>query len=133
MPSTIAAVLGCCYALVLVGVAIFLLTAVVTHQGTIGHLTGYARRGPLLVSALLLLGATDLAIGAVLVWRGRRGFLIMVPLGVLFVVGSIGELLDVANGSGLAGNLIGGGILMLALIPVVLLLLPRGTAAASSA
>ncbi|MGN8025760.1 hypothetical protein [Microbacterium sp. 22242] len=127
LPSTIAAILGCCYALVLLGVVVFLLTAMITHQGTIGHLTGTARRGPLVVSALLLLGAVDLAIGAVLVWRGRRGFLIMVPMGILFVVGSIGEVLDIANGSSLAGNLIGGGILLLAVIPVILLLLPRTT------
>lgn len=130
VPSTIAAVLGCCYALVIIGVVIFLLIAVITHRGTIGHLTGYARRGPLFVSVLLLFGAVALAIGAVSVWRGRRGVLILVPLGVLFAVGSIGEVLDIANGSSsVAGNLIGGGILVLAVIPVILLLLPRERAA----
>lgn len=123
--SNIAAILAFCYAVALLGVIVAVLVAVIDQQGTIGHLTGYARRGPIVLSLLLLIGVADLVLGAIMVWRGRRGFLLMVPLAVIIIVGSIGEAADIIGGSSLPSNLIGFGIIVLAIIPVVLLLLPR--------
>jgi hypothetical protein len=37
----------------------------------------------------------------------------------------IGEPIDIANGGSLGDNLIGAGILVLAIVPIVLLALPR--------
>jgi hypothetical protein len=110
---------------VLLGVIISVLVAVISQQGTIGHLTGYARRGPIALSFLLLLGIADLVLGAIMVWRGRRGFVLMVPLAFIVVLGCFGEVVDIVGGEGLMNNLIGGGILVLAVIPIILLLLPR--------
>ena len=131
LASNIAAILACCYALALLAVIVTILMAVISRQGTIGHLTGYSRRGPIVLSFLLLLGAVDLVLGAIMVWRGRRGFVLMVPLGFIFVVGCIGEVVDIIGGSSVTSNLIGGGILLLSVIPVVLLLLRREALPAS--
>jgi hypothetical protein len=41
------------------------------------------------------------------------------------VVGCVGETVDIASGNPLPDNLIGAGIIVLAVLPVLLLLLPR--------
>jgi hypothetical protein len=117
----IAATLACCYALALIAAIVTVLMAVISRQGTMGHLTRYSRRGPIVLSFLLLLGAADLVLGAIMVRRGRRGFVLMVPLAFIFVAGSIGEVVDIIAGSCVTSNLIGGGILLLGVIPLLLL------------
>jgi len=124
---TVACVLACCYALVLAGFGIYFLILFASHQGTIGNQVGYfANRGVSEVIGLFILSGAALVFGAVGAWRGTRGLQIIVPLAIIVLVGAIGEPIDISNGDSATDNLVGAGILLLAIIPIVLLALPRG-------
>lgn len=125
-PVLVAAVLACCYAAVLVGLAVLLAVDWATGAGTVGHLQGrMENRGVATFLVVCIAGAAALVIGAVRALRGNRGLGIIIPLAIVTVVGSIGEPLDIASGNSAASNIIGGFILALAVLPIVLLLLPR--------
>ncbi|MBF4636047.1 hypothetical protein ITJ38_16685 [Agreia pratensis] len=124
---TVAGVLACGYAAVLLSVAVVLAVQWATGQGIVGNLkSNSSNRGVSFVVVLCAGGAALLVVGAVGAWRGRRGLLIIVPLATLIVIGCVGETIDIISGEPLADNLIGAGIIAAAAVPVVLLLLPRG-------
>jgi hypothetical protein len=123
---TVAAVLVCCYAVVLCALAIGILVAWTSGSGRIGTLPGAAaNRGVAFFIVACVGGAILLLVGARAAWRGRRGLTAIIPLAVLAVVGCVGETVDIASGNPLPDNLIGAGIIVLAVLPVLLLLLPR--------
>jgi len=125
-PVVAAAVLVCCYATGLLVLAVALVVAWVTGQGTIGNLgSNAANRGVAFLIVACLAGALLLVLGARGAWRGRRGLPAMIPLAVVAVVGCIGEPIDIASGNPLGDNLIGAAIIVAAVVPIVLLLLPR--------
>lgn len=123
---SVAAVLSCCYSVVLVVLAVSLGIDWMTGRGTVGNLASTtANRGVLFFIVACVGGAALLAFGAVKAWRGRRGIAAIVPLTIVAVVGTIGEPIDIANGNSLTSNLIGGLVIIAAILPIVLLLLPR--------
>jgi len=123
----VACVLACCYALVLAGFGIYFLILFANHQGAIGNQARYfANRGVSEVIGLFIRAIATLVFGEVRAWRGTRGLQIIVPLAVIVLVGAIGEPIDISNGNSATDNLIGSGILLLAITPIVLLALPRG-------
>ncbi|WP_261372059.1 hypothetical protein [Arthrobacter woluwensis] len=67
----------------------------------------------------------SLVTGATRALRGNRGIGVIVPLSVVTVIGSIGEPLDIASGNSAVSNIIGGIVRALAIVPIVLLVLPR--------
>lgn len=125
-----ASALACCYGLVLLGVAVVMIGELVTGRGAIGHehLPGPAVKGVVFVALALTAGALCLATGAVRAWRGRKPGLIIVPLALLLVFGTIGEIADGVGGAAASGELIGAGILVLAAVPIALLLAPASRA-----
>ncbi len=70
-------------------------------------------------------GAAVLVAGAVTVMRGRRGLLVIIPLAIVTVIGGIGEPIDIANGESAGSNVIGALVIVAAVLPILLLLLPR--------
>lgn len=125
-PAIIAAVLACLYACVLVGLAVTLGIEWTTGRGAVGNLAGHAaNRGVAFFLVAALAGASCLVVGAVGVWRGRRGTAAIVPLALVVLIGCIGEPIDIASGNPPLDNLIGAAIIVAAALPVVLLLLPR--------
>lgn len=126
LPATIAAVLACCYAGVLVVLAIVLVVDWTTGRSTVGHLgSTAANRGVSFFVVLCIGGAAVLVAGAVTVMRGRRGLLVIIPLALVTVIGCIGEPIDIASGESVGGNVIGALVIASAVLPIVLLLLPR--------
>lgn len=125
-----ASALACCYALVLLGVAAVTAYEFGTGTGGIGHqhLTGAAAKGVAFVVAALTGGAVCLVTGAVQAWRGRRPGLLVVPLVLLLLFGTIGEISDGVGGAPASSELIGAGILVLAAVPVALLAVPASRA-----
>lgn len=126
VPVVIAAVLAFCYAAVLIGLAVLLAVDWTSGVGTVGHLTGRVEnRGVAMFLVACLAGAAALVTGSVRALRGNRGLGIIIPLGVVTVIGCIGEPLDIASGNPATSNIIGAFILAMAILPIVLLLLPR--------
>jgi hypothetical protein len=127
MPATVAAVLACGYAGVLVALAVILVVDWTTGRGTVGQLgSTSANRGVSFFVVLCIGGAAVLVTGAVTVWRGSRGLLVMIPLAVVTVIGCIGEPIDIVSGESLSSDVIGLVVIAAAVLPIVLLLLPRG-------
>jgi len=123
---SVAAVLTCCYSVVLVVLAVSLGIDWATGRGTVGNLaSSTANRGVLFFIVACVGGAALLVFGAVTAWRGRRGLAAIIPLAIVAVVGTIGEPLNIASGNSLTSNLIGGLVLGAAILPIVLLVLPR--------
>lgn len=125
-----AGALACCYGLVLLGVAAVLAGEFMTGRGAIGHehLTGPAAKGVVFMVVVLTAGAVCLAIGAVQVWRGRPPGLLIAPLALLLVFGTVGEIADGLGSATASSELIGAGILLLAATPLALLLVPGSRA-----
>ena len=125
----IAAVLVMAYGLVLLGEGIVLL-ADYGHGGTAAapHLDATGLRGLQFVGIVLCVVALFLGLAGVMFLRRGQSLLFVIPLALIFLGGSIGEVVDVAGGSDLTGNLIGLGILVLAIVPIVLAYLPRSRA-----
>ena len=125
--ASVAAVLVCCYSVVLVVLAVALVIDWTTGQGIIGNLeSNAANRGVAFFVIACLAGAALLVFGALSVWRGRRGVAAMIPLAIVTIVGCIGEPIDIVSGNSLTSNLIGAVIILAAVLPLVLLVLPRG-------
>ena len=81
-------------------------------------------RGVWSLVILLTVGGLWLIWSAVsAIWR-RSYFGIVIPLGVLLVFGTIGEVIDLFGTASSTSDLVGAGILVLAAIPVVLLWRP---------
>ena len=125
-----AGALACSYAVVLLAEAAVLIGELLTGRGAIGHehLAGMAVKGVIVLAAALAGGAVCLATGAVQAWRGRPPGLLVVPLLLLVVFGTIGEISDGLGGATASSELIGAGILVLAVVPIALLLAPRSRA-----
>jgi hypothetical protein len=80
-----------------------------------------AAKGMVFVGALGLAGAALLIGGAVRTWRGSFAWT-LVPLLLVLVVGTIGEVVDLlGTASDTQGNLIGAAILAAAVVPIGLL------------
>jgi hypothetical protein len=125
-PATVAATLACCYSVVLTVLAVLLVVEWTTGQGVIGNLSSNAaNRGVAFFIAACVAGAVLLVLGALSAWRGRRGLAAIIPLAIIVVVGCIGEPIDIASGNPPTDNLIGGGIIIAAALPLLLLVLPR--------
>jgi len=123
---SVAAVLACSYSVVLVVLAVSLGFDWATGRGTVGNLaSATANRGVSFFICACIIGAALLVSGAVTAWRGRRGLAAIIPLAIVAGVGAIGEPIDIANGNSLTSNLIGGLVLVAAVVPIVLFLLPR--------
>lgn len=98
--ATIAAVLATLYALGLLTLAGSLVVARISGNGTIAHLNGYAEvRGWAFVVVACIGGALLLAFGAIFVWRGRRGLMVIAPLALIVLIGCIGEPIDIISGN----------------------------------
>lgn len=80
-----------------------------------------AAKGMVLVGVLGLAGAALLVGGAVRTWRGSFAWT-LVPLLVVLVIGSIGEVVDLMGAATTQSNLIGAAILAAAAIPILLLI-----------
>ncbi|WP_338031428.1 hypothetical protein [Diaminobutyricibacter tongyongensis] len=130
--ATIAAVLAALYALGLLTLAGSLVVDRMYGNDVIAHLRGYEVRGWAFVVVACIAGALLLAFGTIAVWRGRRGYTVIAPLGLIVVIGCIGEPIDIISGNPLGDNLIGLLIIVAAALPLVLLLLPRRAAAATA-
>jgi hypothetical protein len=87
-----------------------------------------AMRGMIWLAVVLLASAVLLGFAAVRFVRAGRALLFVLPLGLLVVIGLIGETVDIVGGSGLTDNLIGAGIVVLAAVPVVLAYVPSSAA-----
>jgi hypothetical protein len=128
LPAMIAAALACCYAGVLVVLAVVLVVDWTTGRGTIGHLgSTSANRGVSFFVVLCIGGAVVLVSGAATVWRGRRGLLAIIPLAIVVAIGCVGEPIDIVSGESVGSNIIGAFVIAAAVVPIVLLLLPRGS------
>lgn len=79
-----------------------------------------AARSMASVGLLGLAGAALLIIGAVQTWRGTFGWT-LVPLMVVLVIGSIGEVADIVGTATTRSNLVGAAILVAAAAPLGLL------------
>ena len=122
----VAAILACSYSVVLVVLAVSLGFDWATGRGTVGNLvSATANRGVAFFIFACIFGAALLVSGAVTAWRGRRGLAAIIPLAIVAGGGGIGEPIDIANGNSLTSNLIGGLVLVAAVLPIVLFLLPR--------
>lgn len=122
----VAAILACSYSVVLVVLAVSLGFDWATGRGTVGNLvSATANRGVAFFIFACIFGAALLVSGAVTAWRGRRGLAAIIPLAIVAGVGAIGEPIDIASGNSLTSNLIGGRVLVAAVLPIVLFLLPR--------
>lgn len=80
-----------------------------------------AAKGMVFVGVLGLAGAVLLVGGAVRTWRGSFAWT-LVPLLIVLVVGSIGEVVDLLGTATTQSNLIGAGILTAAAVPIGLLI-----------
>ena len=106
---SVAAVLACCYSVVLVVLAVALGIDWATGRGTAGNLASpTANRGVLFFLIVCIGGAALLVFRGVTAWRGRRGIAAIVPLAIVAGAGVICEPIDIAGGSPLTSSLIGG-------------------------
>jgi hypothetical protein len=85
-----------------------------------GHGDHMAIRGMVLAGAAGLAGAALLIGGAVRTWRGSFAWT-LAPLLAVLVVGSIGEVADLAGTATAQSNLTGAAVLLAAALPVGLL------------
>lgn len=122
----VAAGLAALYGAVLVAVAALVLFEFVTGTGAVGSLglDPQGVKGVLTLGVLLPLGALLLWRGAALLVRNRDPRLLALPLLLVLVFGSIGEVVDLVGTATATSDLIGAGILALAACPLVLLSLP---------
>jgi hypothetical protein len=125
----IAAVLVMAYGVVLLGEGIVLL-ANYAQGGTAAapHLDATGLRGLQFVGIALCVIALLFGLAGVMFLRRGSPLLFVIPLALIFLGGSIGEIVDVTGGSDLTGNLIGLGILLLAIVPIVLAYIPPSRA-----
>jgi hypothetical protein len=90
-----------------------------------------AAKGMVFVGVLGLAGAVLLVGGAVRTWRGSFAWT-LVPLLIVLVFGSIGEVVDLVGTATTQSNLIGAGILAAAAVPIGLLITGRAREFAAS-
>lgn len=127
----VAALLAVGFACALGAVAVGLAADAVTHHGTVGaaarDISG-GRSSPAAgvwgLVVLLAVASTYLARSAVRALRHGAYLGIVVPLGILLVVGTIGEIADLLGTASATSDLIGAVILLLAAVPVALLWTP---------
>lgn len=125
--AALAAVFACALGIMAVAVAVH----AVTIRGTIGTAASDFKGGRTspatgvwaLVAALLA-AAAFLIRGAVRALRQERFSGIVIPLGLLVLFGSVGEIMDLLGTASGASDLIGAGIIILAALPVALLWRP---------
>ncbi|MBT2501064.1 hypothetical protein [Curtobacterium sp. ISL-83] len=131
-PATrIAAVVAAVYGVVLVALGVVLAADWAFHRGNVGHLHDPAAyRGVAFFILACVAGAVSLVTGSVRAWHGARGLAAIIPLGLVVVVGCIGEPIDIATGASVTSNVIGAVVICAAALPAMLLILPRGTTAA---
>ena len=114
----VAAALSAVYSLGLLWFGLAALTVLVRTGGWGDH---NAAKGMVFVGVLGLAGAVLLIGGAVRTWRGSFAWTV-VPLLLVLVFGSIGEVVDLmGTTSDAQGNLIGAAILAAAVVPIGLL------------
>ena len=114
----VAAALSAVYSLGLLWFGLAALTVLVRTGGWGDH---NAAKGMVFVGVLGLAGAVLLIGGAVRTWRGSFAWT-LVPLLLVLVFGSIGEVVDLmGTTSDAQGNLIGAAILAAAVVPIGLL------------
>jgi hypothetical protein len=122
--AAIAAVFACAFLVVAVAISVDALT---NHGaiGTAARNTNGGRFSPaagvLMVALLLTLGAIGLIRGAVRALRRESYIGIVIPLGILLVVGTVGETIDLVGTASSASDAVGLGILFLAAVPIALL------------
>jgi asparagine N-glycosylation enzyme membrane subunit Stt3 len=124
----VAAALAVAFACAFIVVAVVISVDAVTNHGTIGSSarnTVGGRASPAAgvwtVAVLLTLGGVWLIRSAVRAFRRESHLAIVIPLGVLLVVGTVGEVADLLGTASGISDLVGAVILLLAAVPVVLL------------
>lgn len=127
----VAAAVAVAFACALVIVGVVLGVDAATNHGTVGSAARNLKGGRSSPAAGVAMGVLCLAAGAAWLVRGairalRRGAYlgIVAPLGVVLVIGSIGEIVDLFGTASGTSDLVGAGILALAAVPVVLLWAP---------
>lgn len=123
LAAVVAAVLAFAYAAVLLVAAVALVVAFGSGSGALSaaHLSYQAEKGVVALVLILVAGSAVLVTGSIRLVRSGKGTLVMVPLAGLLAVGVPGETVDVVTGSPPRGNVVGAGILVLAVIPIVLI------------
>jgi hypothetical protein len=124
-PVWLAGVLVMAYGVVLLGEAVVLFAAS-AHGGTVAapNLDSMGLRGLTTFALLLVVVAVLFEFAGVRFIRRGRSLPFVIPLAAIVLFGTIGEIADIAGGSDATGNLIGLGILVLAIVPIVLACLP---------
>lgn len=122
--AVIAVAFSCAFLVLAVGISV----DAITDHGAIGTAARNTSRGRFspsagvfMVTFLLALGATWLIRGAVRALHRESYTGIVIPLGILLVVGTIGETVDLVGTASAASDAVGLGILAVAAVPVVLL------------
>ncbi|MDO8121223.1 hypothetical protein Q6346_07850 [Isoptericola sp. b490] len=119
----IVAALGIAYALVAVGAAVYVLVLLRDGVGGLAAAASdrFVLRGAVMLILALLIAAAALAVGARRLLGGRGALMLAIPLAIVVVVGTVGEIADSIGGVDGRSLLIGLGIIVAAGVPLLLL------------
>lgn len=111
-------------AIALIAFAVALVAASLDIPNNPIYETQIRSRGFINITLITLFGAGSLLVGVRRLLTAKRPTNLLIILAVPLVIGTIGQTIDVIGTASMESNLIGFGILLLFLIPVVLLSLP---------
>jgi len=124
----VAAALAVAFACAFNAVAVVISVDAVTHHGNIGSAAGNTSGGRAspaagvwTVAVLLALAGLWLFRSAIRAFRRQSYLGVVFPLGVLLVVGAVGEIVDLLGTASGISDLVGAVILLLAAVPIALL------------